>query len=82
MDCPEDEKTYIHRVGRTARFEAPGNSKSSLSPHSLSLSSLAPSFLFIFSFLSTPFVRFAVFGSFRNRDGPNVERQQNPSESR
>ena len=26
MDCPEDEKTYIHRVGRTARFESSGNS--------------------------------------------------------
>ncbi|TPX64256.1 hypothetical protein SpCBS45565_g06007 [Spizellomyces sp. 'palustris'] len=25
LDCPEDAETYIHRVGRTARYEAAGN---------------------------------------------------------
>ncbi|KXS19658.1 DEAD-domain-containing protein [Gonapodya prolifera JEL478] len=25
LDCPEDAATYIHRVGRTARYEAAGN---------------------------------------------------------
>lgn len=25
VDCPEDVPTYIHRVGRTARYEAPGS---------------------------------------------------------
>ncbi|TPX59385.1 hypothetical protein PhCBS80983_g02540 [Powellomyces hirtus] len=25
LDCPEDADTYIHRVGRTARYEAEGN---------------------------------------------------------
>lgn len=25
VDCPEDTATYIHRVGRTARYEAEGN---------------------------------------------------------
>jgi ATP-dependent RNA helicase DDX10/DBP4 len=24
LDCPEDADTYIHRVGRTARFDAAG----------------------------------------------------------
>jgi ATP-dependent RNA helicase DDX10/DBP4 len=24
VDCPEDAETYIHRVGRTARYESPG----------------------------------------------------------
>jgi len=26
MDCPEDVNTYIHRVGRTARYKSKGNS--------------------------------------------------------
>lgn len=26
VDCPEDLPTYIHRVGRTARYKAGGNS--------------------------------------------------------
>jgi ATP-dependent RNA helicase DDX10/DBP4 len=26
MDCPEDVATYIHRVGRTARYTASGRS--------------------------------------------------------
>jgi ATP-dependent RNA helicase DDX10/DBP4 len=25
LDCPEDVPTYIHRVGRTARYKAKGN---------------------------------------------------------
>lgn len=25
MDCPEDVETYIHRVGRTARYVSGGN---------------------------------------------------------
>ncbi len=25
LDCPEDVATYIHRVGRTARYDAPGS---------------------------------------------------------
>ena len=26
VDCPEDVYTYIHRVGRTARYKSKGNS--------------------------------------------------------
>merc|ERR1712055_806049 len=26
LDCPEDIQTYIHRVGRTARYDSGGNS--------------------------------------------------------
>lgn len=26
LDCPEDMNTYIHRIGRTARYKAGGNS--------------------------------------------------------
>jgi ATP-dependent RNA helicase DDX10/DBP4 len=26
FDCPEDIQTYIHRVGRTARYKSKGNS--------------------------------------------------------
>ena len=25
VDCPEDTSTYIHRVGRTARYKSKGN---------------------------------------------------------
>lgn len=25
FDCPEDVNTYIHRVGRTARYKSKGN---------------------------------------------------------
>jgi len=25
VDCPEDKETYVHRVGRTARYKAKGN---------------------------------------------------------
>lgn len=25
VDCPEDVNTYIHRVGRTARYKSKGN---------------------------------------------------------
>jgi ATP-dependent RNA helicase DDX10/DBP4 len=32
LDCPEDTDTYIHRVGRTARFERSGNSLIMLLP--------------------------------------------------
>lgn len=32
MDCPEDIETYIHRVGRTARFTNEGRSVLFLSP--------------------------------------------------
>ena len=31
-DCPEDAKTYIHRVGRTARHSAVGQSLLTLLP--------------------------------------------------
>ena len=51
MDCPEDEKTYIHRVGRTARLEAAGNSEE----EGMGISLL----IFIFSF-----IYFIVFFSF------------------
>ncbi|KAJ3027464.1 UNVERIFIED_CONTAM: ATP-dependent RNA helicase dbp4 [Siphonaria sp. JEL0065] len=33
LDCPEDVSTYIHRVGRTARYEQPGNALMFLTPH-------------------------------------------------
>ena len=32
FDCPEDINTYIHRVGRTARYKAKGNSLMFLLP--------------------------------------------------
>src|SRR5271163_758280 len=32
LDCPEDVDTYIHRVGRTARFERGGNALMMLTP--------------------------------------------------
>ena len=32
LDCPEDVPSYIHRVGRTARFKARGNSLLALLP--------------------------------------------------
>lgn len=32
MDCPEDVASYIHRVGRTARFNASGKSLLFLTP--------------------------------------------------
>ena len=25
LDCPEDVSTYVHRVGRTARYKSKGN---------------------------------------------------------
>jgi ATP-dependent RNA helicase DDX10/DBP4 len=31
-DCPEDVYTYIHRVGRTARYKSKGNSLLFLTP--------------------------------------------------
>lgn len=33
FDCPEDVYTYIHRVGRTARYKSKGNSLMFLTPH-------------------------------------------------
>lgn len=33
LDCPEDTKTYIHRVGRTARFDKSGRSLMVLMPN-------------------------------------------------
>jgi len=32
LDCPEDPETYIHRVGRTARYEASGQAMLMLCP--------------------------------------------------
>ena len=32
MDCPEDISTYLHRVGRTARYKANGKSLLILNP--------------------------------------------------
>jgi ATP-dependent RNA helicase DDX10/DBP4 len=32
MDCPEDIQTYIHRVGRTARFTNAGKAFTILAP--------------------------------------------------
>ncbi|KAI9308591.1 P-loop containing nucleoside triphosphate hydrolase protein [Cunninghamella echinulata] len=32
LDCPEDADTYIHRVGRTARFDAEGHALLMLTP--------------------------------------------------
>jgi len=31
-DCPEDVYTYIHRVGRTARYKSKGNALLFLTP--------------------------------------------------
>ena len=33
MDCPPDSDTYIHRVGRTARYEKDGHAILVLTPH-------------------------------------------------
>ena len=33
MDCPDTAETYIHRVGRTARYEADGDALLMLTPH-------------------------------------------------
>ena len=32
LDCPEDKNTYIHRVGRTARYKSKGNALMFLLP--------------------------------------------------
>ncbi|XP_017786632.1 PREDICTED: probable ATP-dependent RNA helicase DDX10 [Nicrophorus vespilloides] len=37
MDCPEDTETYIHRVGRTARFKSGGESLLLLMPSELAM---------------------------------------------
>ncbi|KAK0176046.1 hypothetical protein PV328_000223 [Microctonus aethiopoides] len=37
MDCPEDANTYIHRAGRTARYQAGGNSLLVLLPSELAM---------------------------------------------
>lgn len=36
-DCPEDAATYIHRVGRTARYENGGNSLLLLLPSEITM---------------------------------------------
>lgn len=33
IDCPPDTNTYIHRVGRTARYEKDGQALLILTPH-------------------------------------------------
>lgn len=33
MDCPEDTNSYIHRAGRTARFQSGGESLLVLLPN-------------------------------------------------
>lgn len=37
MDCPEDTDQYIHRAGRTARFEDDGQSLLVLTPHEIKM---------------------------------------------
>lgn len=37
MDCPEDVNAYIHRAGRTARFQAGGESLLVLLPSELEM---------------------------------------------
>ena len=32
VDCPEDSATYVHRVGRTARYKSKGNALMMLLP--------------------------------------------------
>ena len=32
VDCPEDVNTYVHRIGRTARYKAKGKSILMLDP--------------------------------------------------
>ena len=32
LDCPDDVETYIHRVGRTARYKSGGKSLLCLTP--------------------------------------------------
>ena len=36
-DCPEDIYTYIHRVGRTARYKSKGNSLLFLLPSEIKM---------------------------------------------
>lgn len=35
MDCPEDTTTYIHRVGRTARYKSNGKSLIFITPQEI-----------------------------------------------
>lgn len=37
VDCPEDPETYIHRVGRTARYQKGGESLLMLLPSELEM---------------------------------------------
>lgn len=37
MDCPDDVKTYIHRVGRTARYDSGGKSVLFLIPSEMKM---------------------------------------------
>lgn len=37
MDCPEDENAYIHRAGRTARFEKRGEALLMLLPSEIKI---------------------------------------------
>ena len=32
MDCPEDVNTYVHRIGRTARYKSEGKALLFLDP--------------------------------------------------
>ena len=49
-DAPEDVDTYVHRAGRTARFNASGNALLLLIPSEVKMVELleAVSFLFLF----------------------------------
>merc|ERR1712002_679275 len=40
MDCPEDTDTYIHRVGRTARYQNEGETLMVLIPSELEMVNL------------------------------------------
>ena len=37
FDCPDDPETYIHRVGRTARFENTGNALMFVEPSEVAI---------------------------------------------
>lgn len=37
VDCPEDDVTYLHRVGRTARYKADGNAILMLLPSEIKM---------------------------------------------
>ena len=62
-DCPEDTDTYIHRVGRTARYRAAGKALLILIPSEIKMVDMLEevSFSFSFFFFHFFFVFFSLY---------------------